>query len=140
VIVASRQRRLIIGLVMVIMAGLGSRMIHSGVSLVDKYAGDALYAVMIYLILCLLNKTLSPLSRAIAVMLFMAVLETFQLSLIPLELTRSGNLLTKIIGQLLGTTFSWLDLGAYFVGIVAVLLVDYHWSNTIQEDIRKSSC
>lgn len=115
---------------MVIIAGLGSRMIHSGILLVDKYLGDALYAVMVYLLLALVWRNASPLSRAVVVALFMTALETFQLTLIPLEMSHSGNIILQIIGRLLGTTFSWLDLAAYFVGIVAALVVDFRSLDT----------
>ena len=124
--------RLLICLIVVIMAGLGSRMLHSGLPLVDKYAGDALYAVMIYVIFSLFRKTSSPLSKAMAVMVFMTLLEVFQLSSIPLELTRSENVMAKFAGRLLGTTFSWLDLAAYFVGIAAVLFAELRCKHLTQ--------
>ena len=111
-------------------------MIHSGNILVDKYLGDALYAIMIYLILCLLWIAATPLRRSVVVMFVMTVLETFQLTSIPLELSKNENISMRTVGRLLGTTFSWLDLAAYFVGIAAVLLVDYCWFNLIREDTR----
>lgn len=119
------RKRLLAALVVVIIAGLASRMIHSGILLVDKYLGDALYAVMVYLILALVWRNASPLRRAVVAALFMTALETFQLTLIPLKMCLSGNVVIQIIGRLLGTTFSWLDLAAYFAGIVAALLADY---------------
>ncbi len=121
--VISRPVKLLVSLVVVIMTGLGSRMIHSGILLIDKYLGDALYAIMIYLILALAWNT-SPRRRAALALMIMTVLEAFQLTLIPLEMTKSGNILMKIVGRLLGTTFSWMDLTAYLVGITVVCLVD----------------
>lgn len=109
------------------MAGLGSRLIHSGMPLLDKYLGDALYAVMFYLLLALIRLTTPPLRRAGLAMLIMTTLELFQLTAIPLALTQSGHLLLRICGRLLGTTFSWLDLAAYLAGIAVVLLVEGCW-------------
>lgn len=100
-------------------------MVHSGILLVDKYLGDALYTVMVYLLLALAWRSASPLRRAVAAAVIMTGLEIFQLTLIPLELSHSGNIVLRIIGRLLGSTFSWLDLAAYFVGIVAALIADY---------------
>ena len=103
-------------------------MIHTGLPILDKYAGDALYAVMIYLFITLLLKAATPFGRAVVAMMVMTGLETFQLTLIPLEMIKSGNVLMKVSGRLLGTTFSWLDLAAYFVGIITVFLAHkrYH--------------
>lgn len=122
---APGRGRILAVLAMVIITGLASRMIHSGILLVDKYLGDALYAVMVYLLLALVRRNASPLRRAVAAAVIMTALEIFQLTLIPLEMTKSGYIVLQIIGRLLGTTFSWLDLTAYFAGIVAAFLADY---------------
>jgi hypothetical protein len=126
----SDRQRYLLGLVLVIMTGIGSRLIHTGLLMVDKYLGDALYAVMIYLLLALWRQATPPLRRAIVVMAIMTVIETFQLTGIPLTLTQSSHFPVRLCGRLLGTTFSWLDLAAYLVGIVAVLVADYRWFNT----------
>ena len=124
--IASR-RRLLICLAVVIVTGLGSRMIHSGIELVDKYLGDGLYAVMVYLILGLVRGGDTPLRRAVSSMVIMTLLETFQLTSIPLEMTRSSHIVPRIAGRLIGTTFSWLDLSAYTVGVAGVVPVDLYW-------------
>jgi hypothetical protein len=117
--------RILIALAVVIVVGLGSRVIHSGFLLVDKYLGDALYAVMIYLLLTLVWSSASSLRRAVAVAVIMTVLETFQLTLIPLGMSHSEDIILRIAGRLLGTTFSWLDLAAYFLGIATTLFAEY---------------
>lgn len=120
-----RQRNLLLALGVVILTGLGSRLIHSGYLLTDKYPGDALYAVMVYLLLALCRCGVTPLSRGVLAMTVMTALELFQLTGIPLTLVSSGSLGLKLIGRLLGTVFSWLDLVAYGVGIAVVVCVDY---------------
>lgn len=133
--ITSSKRRLLVCLVTVIVMGLGSRMIHSGFMVVDKYLGDALYAAMVYLLLSLFCRS-APLRKAVAVMLIMTVLETFQLTAIPLGMSRSANILIKIIGRLIGTTFSWLDLAAYMAGIIVVFFGDYRWLNKKRKETR----
>lgn len=120
----AREAKLLAGLVVVIVTGLVSRMMRTGLPILDKYAGDALYAVMVYLIVTLSWKSATPRRRAVAVIMIMAGIETFQLTSIPIEMTRSANVLMSISGRLLGTTFSWLDLVAYCAGIVPAFVAD----------------
>lgn len=123
-----RQRNLLVALGVVILAGLGSRLIHTGYLLPDKYLGDALYAVMVYLLIALYRRGVTPIRQGVLSMIVMMSLELFQLTGIPLAMISSGNLAMKIIGRLLGTTFSWLDLVAYCVGIVVVVCLDRYLS------------
>ena len=103
----------------VVVAGIGSRMVHSGWLLVDKYLGDALYAVMFYALIRLAWR--APAWRvAVAAMGVMTVIEFFQLTMIPARMVASDNLLFQVTGRLLGTEFAWKDLAAYAVGILAV--------------------
>lgn len=57
-------------------------------------------------------------------MTVMTALELFQLTGIPLALAGSGNPGLKIVGRLMGTVFSWLDLVAYGAGIVVMVCLD----------------
>jgi hypothetical protein len=134
--IADRRNMLLVCLLLVIMAGLGSRMIHTGFPIADKYAGDALYAVMVFLIISLFSGSLLPLARAFAALIVMTALEAFQLTLLPREMCSSAYIMVRVAGRLLGTTFSWLDLVAYCVGIVSALLADQYWINTIREEVR----
>lgn len=115
---------LLIGLVIVVVSGIGSRVFHTGFSWFDKYLGDALYAVMFYLMLGLLWLGGRALYKACTVMVFMAVIETFQLTQIPLQLSQSTNMVLRIMAVLLGTEFSWIDMLAYILGITAIFLID----------------
>jgi hypothetical protein len=114
----------LLGLGAVILLGLGSRLLHSGYLLVDKYAGDALYAVMVYLLLALCGLGRTSRHRGLLAMAIMTALELFQLTGVPLSMVTGTNPGVKIVGRLLGTTFSWHDLAAYGVGIVCVVLVE----------------
>jgi hypothetical protein len=122
--IKGRQRNLLLALGVVILTGLGSRLIHTGYLLPDKYLGDALYSVMVYLLLALCCHGVSPPRQGILAMTVMTALELFQLTGIPLAMAGSGNLGLKVLGRLLGTVFSWLDLVAYGGGIIAVVCLD----------------
>ena len=111
-------------LVLVIIVGIGSRLFHTGFLLFDKYLGDALYAVMVYLFVTILWGEGSPPKKAILMIALMTGIETFQLTLIPLQFRASDHTILKVISILLGTTFSWLDLIAYLVGIAAIYIVE----------------
>ena len=103
----------------VITAGIGSRVVHTGWVLVDKYLGDALYAVMIYALIRLAWR--APASRvAMAAMGVMTAIEFFQLTMIPARMVASESFVLQVTGRLLGTEFSLKDLAAYAVGILAV--------------------
>ena len=103
----------------VVAAGIGSRMVHSGWVLVDKYLGDALYAVMFYVLIRLATR--APAWRvAVAAMAVMTAIEFFQLTMIPARMAASDSFVFHVTGRLLGTEFSLKDLAAYAVGILAV--------------------
>jgi hypothetical protein len=108
----------------VIAAGILSRMIHTGWIVFDKHLGDALYAVMFYVIIRLCWIATPALRVATAAIVIMTALEFFQLTLIPLHMSASANTLTRITARLLGTEFSFWDLLAYAVGIGALWLID----------------
>lgn len=105
----------------IIAVGLLSRAIHTGWPLFDKYLGDALYAAMIYEILRVTARP-SRNRRAAAALAAVCAIECFQLTMIPAEWAASESIAARIAGRLLGTHFSWLDIVAYLVGIVAIRL------------------
>jgi hypothetical protein len=105
-----------IQLALIIALGLLSRAVPTGWMLLDKYAGDALYAAMVYTLLTLLTRL--PAARMAWIALaMMTALELFQLTMIPAQLIKRQNLALRITARLLGTEFSFLDLLAYAVGI-----------------------
>ena len=107
----------------IIALGIASRLIHTGWLVFDKYAGDALYAAMAYVILGLVKRRPVK-TKAITSMIGMTALECFQLTEIPTQLYLSGNVLLKGIAILLGLQFAWSDLMAYGVGIICIAATD----------------
>jgi hypothetical protein len=105
----------------VIAAGILSRVFQTGIVLVDKYLGDALYAVMVYIILRFFTK---PLTAAVTAAVAMTAIELFQLTMIPLHMLASRHLVVRICARLMGTSFSFLDLRAYAVGILCIYIAD----------------
>lgn len=105
----------------IIAAGILSRVVHTGWPLFDKYLGDALYAAMIYAIFRLARP-----SGAVALWAMAAVtaIELFQLTLIPARMWANGGWFVRMCAHLLGTSFSFLDLAAYAVGIACIWLMD----------------
>ena len=108
-------------IVAIIVAGILSRVIHTGLPVFDKYLGDALYAMMFYGILRLLT---TPAASAIFAMVAMIVIESFQLTMIPARMLASEHFMTRMCARLMGVQFSFLDLLAYAVGIACIYLVD----------------
>lgn len=111
--------RLFLMLIAVVALGLLSRLRPVGWYLYDKSLGDILYAVAAYLVLALLlfrwrqsRVTLLSLALCLGV-------ESFQATGI---LARYEHIAP--VRWLLGTTFSWHDVGCYFVGIGLIWAID----------------
>lgn len=122
--IGKRNKILLFAILAVVLVGSASRLFPIGVLLWDKYLGDALYAVLFYLLLSLVWKAGKPLAKAGISFVFVLAVETFQLTHIPLRLSASPNLVLKALSIVLGTTFAWWDIIAYMAGIVGVYLVD----------------
>jgi len=115
------QKSWLLCLAGIIALGILSRVVHTGLVILDKYLGDALYAAMVYSILRLMWRTAAV---AIPAMIVMTVIELFQLTAIPASLLASDYLVVRICARLMGTEFSFLDLLAYGVGIGCMYLAD----------------
>ena len=81
----------------------------------DKYLGDALYAIMLYVLLGAILVNMRPSYKFFLTLSLMVIIEVFQLSNIPGDFSRSSNILLNIVSTLLGTKFSWLDILAYLI-------------------------
>ena len=107
----------------VITLGILSRKFPLGFILWDKYLGDALYAILLYLCISFIWPKKSLLWRATISTIAVAAIEFFQLSGIPHQLGQSGSTPLKLLSRALGTHFSWLDMLAYLAGIAFVVLL-----------------
>ena len=83
-------------------------------------AGDALYAVLVYILVAILIPAKSKAVTAAAAVTACATIELFQLTGIPSELGESWPPLRLI----LGTTFGTADLLAYACGAAVAYAVD----------------
>jgi hypothetical protein len=98
-----------------IATGLAARAWLSG--LPAKVAGDALYTVLVYVLVLLVSPTARPL-RAFAVALGLSVaVELFQLTPYPAWLS-SKHLLLRLV---FGTTFGFVDMAGYAVGALGAV-------------------
>ncbi len=122
-----RTAGLLIAVLVTVIAGLASRLNHTGVRLIDKYLGDALDAVVFYLLLSLVWRRGSPVKIGLVTMAAMVAIEAFQLTGLARELSQSPGLIPRALAVVLGTEFSWLDIAAYAAGIGAVALLDMTW-------------
>ncbi len=111
-------------LIATIACGILSRMIHTNSAIFNKYLGDGLYAIMFYLFFGIAKVDLAPVKNAIFTMICMIGIELFQLTLIPLSMSKSPNIIIKTTSVLLGTRFSIYDLISYFIGILVIFSID----------------
>lgn len=108
----------------VIAIGIASRICHTGSIWIDNYLGDALYAILFYLVLSLLWPSPTPTRKALITLVAMVIIETFQLTGFAWQMRHSDNVLLKAISIVLGTHFGAMDLVAYGVGIASIWGVD----------------
>ncbi len=119
----SRSRPLLLGCLLVVIAsGLASRRFPVLLpSLLGQYPGDALWALMIFLVIAFIKPTLGPGRLAMGALLISYGVEFTQLYqaawINAIRETRLGHLI-------LGSTFHWPDLIAYPVGVSLGLLLD----------------
>lgn len=84
------------------------------------FAGDALYAVLIFLLVALVLPRRPSSSVALLALAWCAAVEAFQLTGLP----EQWGLAWRPLMLVFGTVFSWWDLLAYAVGVAAATLVD----------------
>jgi hypothetical protein len=105
----------------VIALGVASRAMGFESAVVNKYAGDSLYAILLYLVIGILIEGRSLMARGGMAFAALIGIEVFQLTQIPLKLSRSDSVVPRYVAVLLGTAFSWRDILAYGVGIIAIV-------------------
>lgn len=96
--------------VLTVAAGLGIRALAQGS--VAKYAGDALYTVLILTLVVLVAPRVRPLAAAGTALAFSWAVELLQLTGVPAELSR----MSVVARLVLGSTFNAPDLVWYAVG------------------------
>ena len=114
----------VVALAVIIAAGIASRLGHTGITFFDKHLGDLLYAAMVYAVLRVAFVSTRRSVVAGAAMAIMVAIELFQLTGIAAGMVANGNLATRICGRLLGTTFSFVDLGSYALAIAVCFFAD----------------
>lgn len=112
------RRTTAVALALTIGVGVASRRFPIGVHLWDKSLGDALYTVMVYLLVALARPNLRPATLGAIALGISVAIELFQLTGIPLRLPRAFRFA-------LGTTFAWHDLACYAAGAVAASLAHH---------------
>ncbi|MFF1877507.1 DUF2809 domain-containing protein [Leifsonia sp. NPDC058230] len=114
----SRRARAAIAAAGILVAGL---LVHGLVGgFVGGFAGDALYAALIYTLIVVLAPRSRIVVVAIVATVFCAAIELLQLTPLPAALSRSVPGASLVVGS----TFQWIDLVAYAVGIAIVAAVD----------------
>ena len=123
--VSPRRRALLVVLPVVIAAGLASRRWPEALpAVVAAYAGDILWAVMVYVLIAFVWGA-AP-SRVVALwgLAVAFVVELSQTAHLPwLDMVRRHHLGALVLGQ----GFLWSDLACYAVGVAAAFLVDTAW-------------
>ena len=108
------------------LAGIGALIVATGLlvhfltqGIVSDFVGDALYAVLVYLVVSIVVVRRPSRQVAVVAILLCVALEVFQLTGVP------GSLAEHVapVRYLLGTTFNALDLVAYAVGVLAATAV-----------------
>ncbi len=111
-----KRSQVAVGLVATIALGILSRRAPFGIFVWDKSLGDALYTVMLYLLVALARPSWAPRRLAPIAIGASFAIELFQLTGIPHRLPR-------LLQIALGTRFAWHDMVCYVVGGLAAGLV-----------------
>ncbi|WP_104162322.1 DUF2809 domain-containing protein [Cryobacterium sp. N22] len=108
------------------LAGIGALIVATGLlvhfltqGIVSDFVGDALYAVLVYLVVSIVLVRLPGRQVAVLAILLCVAVEVFQLTGVPSSLAEHF----APVRYLLGTTFNALDLVAYAVGVLAATAV-----------------
>ena len=95
-------------------------------SFIRPYLGDVLVVILIYCFIKSFFK-LQVINLAVFVLFFAFTIEFLQYLNIVEKLNLENN---KIAKTVLGTSFAWLDLVCYLIGIAIILLIEKYCSST----------
>jgi hypothetical protein len=106
-------------LVLFVMEVLIALYVHD--NFVRPYVGDYLVVMLLY---CAVRTFInaSPLKIALAVLLFAYLIELLQYFHLVDRLGLAGNTMAKTV---IGYGFEWLDLLAYTLGVISILLLEH---------------
>jgi Protein of unknown function (DUF2809) len=90
---------------------------------IRPYLGDVLVVILLYCFLKSFLK-LSVLTAALGVLIFSFMIEFLQFLHIVEKLHLEES---KIARTVIGTSFSWIDLLTYVVGISIVIIIEKYW-------------
>jgi hypothetical protein len=102
----------------VVALGLGSRAVLGG--LPAKIAGDALYTVLLYVLVLVVRPRTRPVRAGLVALGLSFAVELAQLTPYPAWLSSKHVLLRLVFGE----TFGFIDLGSYVVGFAVVVAGD----------------
>ncbi|MFC7216994.1 DUF2809 domain-containing protein [Streptomyces polyrhachis] len=115
-------------------AGLGIRAVMTGDT--AKYAGDALYTVLIYVLVVLIAPAVKPVVAAGVAMGFSCAVELLQLTGLVGDLA-AHHLAARLV---LGTTFNAPDLIWYAVGAILSALIHSAARRPVLTAVRPVEC
>jgi len=129
------RNRLVYLLLIFVVTGLGlasRRYPEILPNFVATYAGDTLWALLVFLLIGLIFPTLSPLKIAMIALSFAFAIELSQLYQAPwINEIRQY----RIVALVLGRGFLWSDLLCYSVGVTTGLLIEICWNKMFSENI-----
>lgn len=125
------RNRIVYGLltISVLLLGLASRRFFGEILFVKTYAGDVLWALMVFFGLALAFNRWSTKAITLATLIFSFGIEISQLYHAPWI---DGLRATRVGGLVLGFAFVWSDLLCYSVGVVIGLLAETYLIPTIR--------
>ncbi|KJL27651.1 DUF2809 domain-containing protein [Microbacterium oxydans] len=129
---SSRRRRirLLVAVVLTITVGLSTHFLGNGP--LAALAGDALYAVMVYLVIAFVFPRARPLVVALGALGICTLIELFQLTGLPALWAET----LWPIRLVLGAGFDPLDLVAYAVGVGLATVCDLALSRSAHAPVR----
>jgi hypothetical protein len=111
--------RLLLALAATVVLGLASRLYPVGWFLYDRVLGEVLYAVAAYLALAMLLVRQPPWFLAVLAFVCCLAVELFKLTGLPAAYQH-----VFLVRWFLGMTFSVVNLGYYFLGVVLIAFAD----------------